>query len=378
MRGFFVVTYNFDDGNKNTLGVLKKVSSQFDIFCKYFDIELLQSNFKKNIARKLISRLPFTPNCWDIEYSKRFSSCDFIYIRSQSLDMFFIRFLKKLKNNVDACKVIVEIPTYPYNANRREYPISAVPVVIKDRIARRHMHKYVDAIVSFSKDTTIWNVPVVSLANGYSVSKTKKKEVCSDGVSINLIGVAGFSDAVAYERIIYGIEAYVQNGGMRQIVFHIVGDGKHFKEWEKITRSLNLTDKVIFYGYKTDEELDEIYDICDIGVENLGAHRIGISVTSSLKSREYLAKGLPMITACEVDILDSNDFQYFCRFPSDDSPIDIEKLIAFYDRVYTENRKSKQEIIDEIREFALKTCDMEVTMQPIIDYIDGKYVLPKY
>ena len=141
------------------------------------------------------------------------------------------------------------------------------------------------------------------------------------------------------------------------------------KEYEKFVEVNNLQEYVIFHGQQTGELLDGIYNQCTLAIASLGLHRIGGTLGSFLKTREYLAKGLPMITGCDIDILDKEKFPYFLQFPSDESPIDIEKVIEFHDSVYLESGKTQEEIVDEIRDFAYRTCDMSVAMKPIIDYI---------
>ena len=106
-----------------------------------------------------------------------------------------------------------------------------------------------------------------------------------------------------------------------------------------------------------------------LGIEILGCHRKGVVLSSTLKSREYWAKGLPFITECEFPPEVQKISQYILKVPYDESPIDIEKVIEFHDNLYLRSDKSQEEIIDEIRDFAYRTCDMSVAMKPIIDYI---------
>ena len=90
-------------------------------------------------------------------------------------------------------------------------------------------------------------------------------------------------------------------------------------------------------------------------------------LSSSLKSREYCAKGLPFITECKMDFL-SSDCPYVLTVPYDESDINILDIISFYDNLYT--KKSPIELAQEIREYAYKHCDMHVTMKPVIDFIN--------
>lgn len=116
------------------------------------------------------------------------------------------------------------------------------------------------------------------------------------------------------------------------------------------------------------DRLDAMYDLADIAIECLGMYRKNMSISSSLKSREYLAKGLPIVAGCKNDVInEKNPFKYYLEVPNDDSAIDVEKIIEFYDQIYS--TQSRQQVISEIRKFAEDNIDLKVTMKKIIDYI---------
>lgn len=88
--------------------------------------------------------------------------------------------------------------------------------------------------------------------------------------------------------------------------FHIVGP---------IYESDNLNDQpknVFFYGEIYDMKLDEIMAKMDIGISSLGMERIGLTEASPLKTRQYLALGLPVISGIrDSAIQSSEDFYLF-------------------------------------------------------------------
>ena len=120
----------------------------------------------------------------------------------------------------------------------------------------------------------------------------------------------------------------------------------------------------LYYGKKTGAELDEIYEKVDLAVASLGLYKIKIEVGSFIKTGEYLAKGLPMITGSKVDVLDHNEFDYFLEYTNDSTPIAIERMIEFRDRIYADGRKK---VKSDIREYAFKKVDISVSMQAVTD-----------
>ena len=110
---------------------------------------------------------------------------------------------------------------------------------------------------------------------------------------------------------------------------------------------LHLEEYVFFYGSQAGKELDLIYDKADAGLGFFGLYKDKMSTISSLKSVEYLAKGLPVISGC------------------------VEDIVGFYDSVYN-NNKDRNSVHKEIRNFARQTGDMSVVMKPVINYILGE------
>ena len=108
-----------------------------------------------------------------------------------------------------------------------------------------------------------------------------------------------------------------------------------------------------------------MYDTCNIAVASLGMYRIGYEVANSLKIREYVAKGMPIVSGCPIDIFEEREFSYVCEMPNDESFINIEKIIDFFDEVY---KKEEESVITEIREFAEKYCDMSYAMRSVVNY----------
>ena len=96
-----------------------------------------------------------------------------------------------------------------------------------------------------------------------------------------------------------------------------------------------------------------VFDKCEVGISSLSNKENGVTCASTLKSKEYLAKGLPIISDTMLDVFVNNEKYYFHILEKD---FNIEELIDFYDSVYS--HRDKKKVIDEIRAFADETCDM--------------------
>jgi len=165
--------------------------------------------------------------------------------------------------------------------------------------------------------------------NGINVSLCPLRNHDQKGKILYLLFVANVSRWHGIDHIIRGIYEYKNN---HLICLHIVGNGKDIPNLKKLVDNLHLSKQVIFHGFKTGDELDSLFNSCHIAVGSLGLHRIGLSESSTLKVREYCARGIPYIIACgDPDFPD--DYPYIFRVPPDESPIDIESVIDFAQKV---------------------------------------------
>ena len=133
-----------------------------------------------------------------------------------------------------------------------------------------------------------------------------------------------------------------------------------------MVQAYHLENRVIFYGMQSGEALHMLYTQSHLGVDVLGGHRKNYPISSSLKSREYAAYGLPIITASPVDYLPGN-CPYQLLVPYDDSPVDINRIASFFHGLY--DGKDPGELADGIRQFAQNRCDMKYTMKPVADWL---------
>jgi glycosyltransferase involved in cell wall biosynthesis len=204
--------------------------------------------------------------------------------------------------------------------------------------------------------------------NGIDCASVPVKKHKNTG-RITFIAVAAiFCNWHAFERLIEGLRDYYKSGSSITVCLKLVGsqEGAEFALYKKLAERYDLTEYISFEGFLSGDQLDAAFDESDIAACGLGCHRKNIFLSSELKSREYLARGLPMLGSTKIDVLPEN-FPYCLYVPEDDSPINIRQVIAFYEGLLkTESAKG---VTDTIRRFAEEHCDMAVTMKPVIEYI---------
>ncbi|MBO6307881.1 MAG: glycosyltransferase family 4 protein [Oribacterium sp.] len=375
MRMKLLYIANVDLGDKRS-GITRKVFSQYNVFAANFDafligydgrnIRIIHGQESNNINTE--GRKPSAVLREEALNTSKSNEINAFYIRRMEVTISVLSFLKRLKDKNGV--LLWEIPTYPYDFENKSFlnPVQKVRAKLRlrmDSILRNNLKKYVDHIVTFSHVDDIFGIKTIVTGNGVDVDQIRPRKIADHGDEIHMIAVAVMRPWHAYDRLIKGIKDYYDQGGTRNIIFHVVGDGSILTDYKNLVESYKLSTHVIFYGARTKDEIDEIYDKADIAVESLGWHRSKVPMGTSIKTREYVAKGLPIIASSPMDIFPEG-WEYAYYAPIDESNINIQEIIDFYDHLIS--KKSKEALADEIREIAYKRCDMKIMMQQIIDY----------
>ena len=366
INGFYLSTFDLLNKNHALSGVERKILNQINcfneaglnctpIFCK-------ESN---NRIRRGIGTLPFVSDgiAWPSAASLKDAS--YLYIRRP---LFFskelLKFLMKVRAFNPSILIIVELPTYPYDKemNKPELFFAAK----KDVKYRNLLHKCIDYIADLSGADRIFNIPTLHIINGIDLKNVfPRTPSYYPEKPIEMIFPAQFGPWHGCDLVLQGLGEYYKSGGNRNIILHLAGEGPETGHLRKLVDSLNLSDHVVLHGFKSRTQLDALYNQCTLGVGCFGLHRRDSNcLDSSLKTREYLAKGIPFIYAGKVDVLESNPQDFCLGFKSIESPPDFEHVIAFHDHLYSAN--DENDLIRRIRSFAERTVSMQSAMSSVI------------
>ena len=127
----------------------------------------------------------------------------------------------------------------------------------------------------------------------------------------------------------------------------------HFKKYQFYIIGTNGKDSqnMKYFGYLSNEEATKIINQCDIGIGTLSLYKKGLTEASPLKTRQYLACGLPLIYAYnDIDIPDGVEFGL--KLENSEENLDYKKIEKFVQGVF--NNKN---IRLEAREFAEEILD---------------------
>lgn len=344
-------SYNY----KDHIGVKKKVESQIQLFrSNGFEASLFQYSWQGGYPIIKIDE-----------------DTDVLYFRRIEPSIKFLFYMHKLRRVNSKLRIIMEIPTYPFKGEEK------VNVSLKRKISRNFGKIFlgccVDRVVLIAQKhliSKLYHVPTICVNNGVDFNKISLKKVYTgEKRGIHMICVSGCFFWHGYDRVIEGMHYYyLNNKNPEEIFLYVVGEGDCLEQYKNLADKYNLlNNRIFFFGKKIGEDLDALYDMSDIALDCFGGHRKGLTYASSLKMREYVAKGLPVVTSLEPDIYMEETQKYIKLLDSDESRIPMESIIEFYHDIYDE--KNSKAVAEEIRRVFYRHCDWKFTFNPVIEYI---------
>lgn len=178
---------------------------------------------------------------------------------------------------------------------------------------------------------------------------------------IFLKGAVTHADFNGLDRLFKGMSAYKGNYKL-----HLSLYGRNLESEARQIQQYGIESMVDLNGFIDKTAIDDIMNSVDIGVGALGVHRKGLSSTTTIKAREYFARGLPFFYGHnDPDFSGSPMAKNFClEFEANDDPIDMEHVIRWYS-----NLKTQQSFPDKMHQFALDHLDYTIKMKRLIEVL---------
>lgn len=318
---------------------------------------------------KLKRALPLQTSSVQWKNLKVWEEFDGLYLRYSTSDYQMIKWLKHIKKQSPEFKVVVEIPTYPYDS---ELNTRNRIVISRDIKYRQQLQCGVDRLVINGKDKEVFGIPTILTANGVDLEEVRvRNPIELEGGKINICFVAAFAMWHGADRAIEGLKNYYKNGGTRNIQLHFVGNGDDsiMNPLKESARDESVSEHISFYGFLDGEELSKIYDKSQLAFASLGLHRLHIDAPSTLKSREYLARGIPIIYSSIIQDFEEHPVDFALQISTDDKPVDFFEIEKYYDGLMDKNTVS--DLTNRIREYAAQYVSIDKTMAPIIDFFNS-------
>lgn len=244
------------------------------------------------------------------------------------------------KNNM---KVILELHSFPCYFWKS---LISYPIYFLDFLYRKSNLAYIDCIAAMTDVKIIWNKKTINFENGININGVVPHKRSREKDLIRIIAVSYEWEVHGYDRLLKGLSEYYSNEQKYRV--EVIFVGTLLKSTKKLIKKLNLEEYVMLPGVISGKELDELYNKSDLGMGCMALHRRSKCAVSDLKTKEYIAKGIPYIFAGNQMGQDEL-FKYSYRFNDDDSPLDINKIVSFYESLLDE-----ENLVETIRTYGGK------------------------
>ena len=247
----------------------------------------------------------------------------------------FKRAIRNIKSSQPDLMLILDIPTYPYEAEYRSL-LGRFRMTV-DIFYRFDLNRYIDFILTTSNAKEIFNLPTIKVMNGCNAENYKLKRTRKRDGEIHLLAFGKLWRWYGLDRLLYGLaEYYTKDDVDCKVKLSIIGNGKEKESLKTLTSDLELFNYVRFKDFSSDINMDKEFDHADIGIGSLGIHRVLKSTNfSSLKHREYASRGIPFVYSGNDEGF--KNFKYTMAYCSGDDPIDVNSIVDFFNSLSTDH-----------------------------------------
>lgn len=207
-----------------------------------------------------------------------------------------------------------------------------------------------------------WACPSLSVPNGIAVRSIPFTQfIPFDGQRLIIVLVATNGNFPWHggDRIIEGIKNYM---GPLKIELHLVGD----YDREKFV-DISTDKKVFVHGMLKGKALDLIMGRANVAIGTLALHRNGMVEASPLKTREYMARGIPFLKSYhDNDIPD--DFEFVLNIPPTEDLVEVKTIQNFLEKIQSQYRPS--EISSRMREFAENQMNWSKKLKTYVSFAE--------
>ncbi|ADU27855.1 glycosyltransferase [Ethanoligenens harbinense] len=282
-----------------------------------------------------------------------------VYIRLMVPGFGLIQLMRKARKK--GAKIYYEIPTYPYfaeqfRASKKKY--RAAMKISLDCLFFPFINYLCERIVVIKSNTNVHMFhKMVEITNGVQTENITSKNYQTqwDG-TFRMVAVGTLYPYHGYDRVLLGLAKCEEQINGIPVEFHVVGESSTINDLRKLTRHLGLK-RVKFYGIKSTDELNCMYDQFDVGLGCLALHRRNANIDTTLKIIEYYCRGVPVVTS-GLSPLEEKD--YTIHVTDGEDALNIQEIFDIWCRM-------KREKLEDLAEIAKKRFSWNRIMGKLLE-----------
>lgn len=284
---------------------------------------------------------------------------DVLYVRHDPRLPFVVQHL--LYQRTRGTRIVLEVPTPVATTVRRQSPASRLPQRAWSKVVPLTW-RVADVVIQYGDESDLWKRYVADrlmrATNGVDAGSFPIAPGWKNRTTCHMLAVANVSDWHGYDRIIRGM------AGDGTSTLSLVGDGVAMGKLFDLVSALRLHERIAFKGVLTGAALSAEFAMADCAVSSLGLHRIGAEDASPLKTREYIARGLPVVFAGrDPDLFNHPLFAH--RVQSNDDPVDVGRISDWLNAL-----RGSPTGAEQIHDFAARRLDYKSKARELVNFLD--------
>jgi len=165
------------------------------------------------------------------------------------------------------------------------------------------------------------------------------------------------------DRVVDSIKDYKGN---IKINLHIIGkiDYNELKSLDPDAATIQ------YHGYKKGRALDEIMKNMNLAISTMSLFKKDMEEACSLKTREYIARGIPFVLGykdSDLQYVDKEE-KFYLKFPNNSSPITMDHIIEFAAKM--SNGNYYRTIPEYMRTYAFQHLDWSIKMKKYLEFVN--------
>lgn len=314
-------------------------------------------------------------------FQKKSTDFDFIYYRYPGAHKYLLLLLKNLGRKVffeHLTAETKEIKLYS-SENAFKWNVSSILSYLEFYILPLFREWYFGAkirkkaafgicnsedIATYEKQMAGGTYPTLVVGDAVNTNDYKIKantELEDEFRMVFLKGAATQADFNGIDRLLKGMAAY-----RGSIKLKLYLRGRNLKSETELAADLGISNMLDIGEHIDKEKADLLFDSMHLGISALAVHRKGLKSTTTIKSREYFARGLPFIFAyIDPDLSENTEALKYCyQIPANEDKVDINGIINWYSRCISQENYGVK-----MHQFADLQLDYKVKMEKLKEFL---------
>jgi hypothetical protein len=308
--------------------------------------------------------------------NQHYNNVDYFYFRYPGASRFLFKTAKKFGKKIVSEHQGKEIAEILSASDQNPFGLRPSKLIgwiqyqllplFNEKIWGVYFAKKVKSIVAVTEEIGIYQKNkgcknVIVSPNGINVSQfpIRKSPVLGDEIRLLFLkGTAGVSAWNGLDRITNSLQQYYLNNPNPSDKIKLLIGG-HILENE-----VPDSEYIEQLGYLNKDSIDKLVNQVHLGVSTMALYKKNLEEAAVLKTREYIARGLPFIYAAKDPDLNEDASAFSLKFSNDETLIDMIKVIEFAKKVNSDPLHPQK-----MRAYAEKHLDYKAKMKKLIELL---------